>query len=105
MLVRLAREAHLGGRWRHAKPGELVVEVSKFNIDPDAIGWLVNHGRAPYAEDGSGPTREIWDLIPLSGARGSYEGGAQRWENAEFVALPDSVAELARVAFPRGGSQ
>lgn len=139
MLVRLGREAHHGGRCRHARVGNLVVEISKYEIDPDGIGWLVAHGRAPYerppelhvgdcpmtnADPGArtrcvcdhhdtpreyleggggqrgGATREVWDIEPLSGRRGN-DGGPMRWENAEFVALPESLAELAREAFAR----
>lgn len=100
MLVRLGREAHHGGRCRHARSGDLVVEISKFDIDPDAIGWLVAHGRAPYELDAppGAPTREVWDILPLSGRKGSDR--AVRWENADFVALPDAIAVLARQAFP-----
>ena len=101
VLVRLARDLHLGSsRCRHARPGDLVVEISKFDTDPDAIGWLVAHGRAPYERDAppGSPTREVWDVAPLSG-RTNDAGGPMRWENAEFVALPEAVAELARAAF------
>jgi hypothetical protein len=100
MLVRFGRELTLAGRIRHPKPGDLVVEISKYDNDPDGIGWLVAHGRAPYELDAppGSPTREVWDLRPLSG-RG--EGGVMRWENADFVALPDSIAALAREAFPK----
>lgn len=103
LLVRLARELHLGGRTRHARPGDLVIEISKFDTDPDAIGWLVAHGRAPYERDAppGAPTREVWDVAPLSGYTTDAGGPTKRWENAEFVALPEAVAELARAAFPR----
>lgn len=101
MIIRLAREAHHGGRCRvRTKPGDLVVEISKYDIDPDMIGWLVAHGRAPYERDAAAgaPTREVWDIRPLSG-RVSAEGGPVRWENADFVALPDAIAVIARAAF------
>lgn len=103
VLVRLAREYHLGSRrTRHARPGDLVIEVSKFDTDPDSIGWLVAHGQAPYERDApiGSPTREVWDVVPLSGIT-TDAGPSTRWENAEFVALPESVAELAREAFPQ----
>ncbi len=141
LIVRLAQMAHRGGLCRvNLKPGDLVVEISRFHLDPDAIGWLIAHGRAPYertpplhvgdcpmtnttAADRTGcvcehhegeprdyiegkggarytgPTREIWDIRPFSGRAGD-DGGPQRWENADFVALPDAVAELARAAVP-----
>ena len=101
VIVRLARELHLGGRCRHARPGDLVVEISKYDTDPDAIGWLVAHGRAPYEVDAppGSPTREVWDVVPLSDCTTDAGGPTKRWENADFVALPEAVAELARTAF------
>jgi hypothetical protein len=141
LVVRLAQLANRAGVCRiNLKPGDLVVEITRFDTDPDAIGWLVGHGRAPYEvtpplhvgdcpmtnarpadreccvckhhddqprdyiEGGggtryTGPTREVWDIRPLSG-RAAGDGGPMRWENADFVALPDAIAELARAAVP-----
>jgi len=95
VIVAIARETR---STKHARPGDLVVEISKWGIDPDAIGWLIAHGRAPYERDApvGSPTREVWDIVPCSDAGGP----TMRWENAEFVSLPDSIAELARDAFP-----
>ena len=84
------------------QPGDLVVEVSKFSIDPDAIGWLLGTGEAPYNDDGTGPTRIVSDIVPLSGAAGLKGRPYQRWENAEFVKVqtrlqiktPPEVLEL-----------
>lgn len=85
------------------QPGDLVVEASWMHRpDPDAIGWLVGHGIAPYGRDdpldGSVPMREVWDVIPLNpAARTQYtteDGrGYQRWENASFVKVPDHVVK------------
>jgi hypothetical protein len=103
MLIRLGREAFHGGRCRvRCRPGDLIVEISRYEIDPDGIGWLVNHGRAPYEADAppGATTREVWDMTPLSGRTGQ-NGGEVRWENADFVALPEAIADLAREAFPR----
>lgn len=83
------------------EPGDLVIEITKFRYDPDAIGWLIGHGEAPYNEDGTGPVREIWDVVPLSGAKGKTKP-YQRWENAQFAKVatqlefppPPDVAQL-----------
>jgi hypothetical protein len=86
LTVELARKLALTGRGNNnPQPGDLVVEMTKFPDDPDAIGYLVGHG------DGSVPMREVWDIRPLNPeARTQIIGGerVQRWENAEFVALP-----------------
>lgn len=76
------------------EPGDLVVEVTRLasRVDPDAIGYLVGHDDAPYSEgdptDGSVPMREVWDIRPLSG-RHRKGRGWQRWEDAEFRAVPE----------------
>lgn len=83
------------------QPGDLVVERTGFRkADPDAIGWLIGHDDAPYGEDdpldGSVPMREVWDVLPLNPAAklqtiGGYQ--CQRWENAQFVKVPDWIVE------------
>lgn len=76
--------------------------------DPDAIGWLVGHGMAPYDVDdpldGSVPMREVWDVTPLNpSAKTQYtdESGQpyQRWENARFRKVPAHV--VARLGWTR----
>lgn len=83
------------------QPGDLVVEDSWMGSpDPDAIGWLIGHGEAPYGVDdpldGSVPMREVWDVAPLNpAAKTQYvadDGRAyQRWENARFRKVPEHV--------------
>lgn len=94
LLVDRARQASLH-ETEEPQPGDLVVEVTKFSLDPDAIGWLKAHGDASYREDNTGPTREVWDIIPLRGLRNEpcKSRGFQRWENAEFrkVASTDAL--------------
>lgn len=93
LAVHAARRLSLNER--EPQPGDLVVETTLFRLDPDAIGWLVDHGEAAYAEDGTGPTREVWDIAPLSGRH--QEGRTwQRWENADFRPVP----EVVRKAMP-----
>jgi hypothetical protein len=85
------------------EPGDLVVEASSLQIrdpDPDAIGWLVGHGDAPYSEDGAGPMREVWDILPLSG-RTQKDWGYQRWENADFRRVPKPLVERAGLRPPQ----
>jgi hypothetical protein len=85
------------------EPGDLVVETSSAQVrhpDPDAIGWLVGHGDAPYSEDGTGPKREVWDILPLSG-RTQKDWGFQRWENADFRRVPKPLVERAGLQPPR----
>jgi len=81
-----------------AEPGDLVVEVTSMSLVPDSdgIGWLVAHGDAPYAEDGTGPTRDVWDIVPLRGlpVGRQRELGYQRWENARFSKAPRRVAMI-----------
>lgn len=88
------------------EPGDLVIETTwlRRQPDPDAIGWLVAHGEAPYAEDGTGPTREVWDITPLSGAVGVGSAGElyQRWENASFVKVPDRLVVRLGLVPPDG---
>lgn len=94
VALRLAIALARGGLDRSTPPvpGDLVVEVTRFDTDPDAIGWLVGHDDAPYNADdpldGSVPMREVWDIRPLNpDAKLQTIGGeqVQRWENAEFV--------------------
>lgn len=103
-LVVLARNSTPGRVDFDPKPGALVVEITKRTVDPDAIGWLVGHDDAPYHEDdpldGSVPMREVWDIRPLSG-RLQPGRDYQRWENAQFVGLPERVADLVREALAR----
>lgn len=84
------------------KPGDLVVEASSAQVrhpDPDAIGWLVGHGDASYQEDGVGPKREVWDILPLSG-RTQNDWDYQRWENADFRRVPKPLVERAGLRPP-----
>lgn len=107
VAVRAAALApHLTAQAREADidpvPGDLVVETSSLQIrnpDPDAIGWLIAHGEAPYNEDGTGPTREVWDILPLSG-RTQKDWGYQRWENADFRKVPYPLLQRAGLQAP-----
>lgn len=86
------------------EPGDLVVERASFRrrLDPDAIGWLVAHGEAAYREDGKGPTRDVWDVTPLTGNPGINGHPYQRWENAEFLKVPDYVVRHLGLTPPDG---
>ena len=98
LLIRLAREAFRRGECRaNPKVGDVVLEVTGWGTDVDSIGVLLAHGDAPLHVDGTGPVREVWDIIAFSGAHNAFTG-TLRWENAEFVALPDDLAELALAA-------
>lgn len=112
-MVVSAREAALEARLRTVRaglpelapepepePGDLVVEMSMFGLDPDAIGLLVGHGSAPWDENAApgAPEREVWDIRPLNpraktGTKGA-EKGVQRWENARFLRVPVPPAVL-----------
>lgn len=95
---------------RDPKPGDLVVETTMGRrADPDAIGWLEWHGDAPYGADdpldGSVPMREVWDIIPLNpeATLRAIDGvWVQRWENAEFQALPKWIADELGLKPPPG---
>lgn len=98
LTVELARKLALrAGRMNdNPQPGDLVVEMTKRPADPDAIGYLEYHGQAPYAPgdpaDGSAPMREVWDIFPLNPDAELQPIGdvqVQRWENAQFVVVPD----------------
>lgn len=88
------------------QPGALVVETSsglfRSRVDPDAIGWLVGHGPAPYSHDGTGPQRDVWDVTPLTGAKGAHTDLYQRWENAEFRVVPSIWVERLGLQPPEG---
>lgn len=80
--------------WDGPVPGDLVVEVTSLRRepDPDAIGILVGHDEAAYSEDGTGPKREVWDVLPLRGLSAKHrERGYLRWENAEFRKVPSEI--------------
>lgn len=110
MLVVLARDAAtraqpLDSMWPYeAKRGDLVVETSSLRgPDPDAIGWLVGEGQAPWgADDGEdAPMRHVWDIVPLNPAAVlEHDRGVQRWENATFRVVPPSFAERAGLVCP-----
>lgn len=75
-------------------PGDLVVRADGFHdSDPDAIGWLVAHGNAPYYANGDGPIRDSWDVKALSGR---VHGGMLwlRWQDATFARVPSRVHAL-----------
>lgn len=87
--------------------GDLVVAVegcprADGKLDPDAIGWLAAHGKAPLNYDGTGPLREVWDVMPLSGRHarmvrhGLFVDGkpCQRWENVTFARVPSRIHAL-----------
>jgi hypothetical protein len=65
-------------RMRNPRPGDLVLEISRFGgmmpdrFDPDSIGRLVRI------------ESDRWVIEPLH-APGTEQG----WRNAEFVAIPD----------------
>lgn len=105
-LAELARSALRipGAKLRAPEPGELAVGMSVDRTDPDAIGIVEWHGFASF-EDG-GPTvdfhdvrsnlqvmsmREVWDIRPLNPDATLNAHGVQRWENAEFLAVPSKV--------------
>ncbi len=99
-VLALSAQFHYGT----ARPGDLVFCPMSLLRDRDAIGWLVAHDEVFYFEtemfaDGlEGPqpdVREVWDIRPISGARGAW-GAPQRWENADFYPLPAEFAERAR---------
>lgn len=93
-IIALAREVPISALRAGPRPGQLVVDPSMIRRgEDDAVGWLVAHGDAPYNKDGTGELREIWDVIPLAHGR---DGKPLRWENAEFYALPDSLAALLK---------
>lgn len=119
LIVRLCREAQRAGRCHaNPQPGDAVIEVTTRDAnaeerDDDAIGILAAHGHAPYrwsevvhpclrdcgekhANGCPNATREVWDLLPLSGRRGA--NGPLRWENAEFMVLPGDLADLVAMA-------
>lgn len=98
-VIDLARVAFQRGETRTPEVGDLVFDPS-VRSDPDSIGWLVARGEAATDDDGTGETREVWDIWPLSGATGE-NGRPQRWENAEFHALPEAV--VRRVEKLQGG--
>lgn len=98
LAVVLGRRAVAGQGWPEPNPGDLVVEVTQMRVDPDAIGYLIAHDHAPYGADdpldGSVPMREVWDIRPLNpDAKLQPIAGErlQRWENAQFVALPKAA--------------
>ena len=67
---------------REPKVDDLVLEVTKFGgIDPDGIGWLRSHHG------------QRWVVEPLS-----RPGEEQGWQNAVFLAVPDSIAEKVKRA-------
>jgi hypothetical protein len=89
------------------QPGDLVVEKTGMRApDPDAIGWLVAHGEAGYQDNPhmtpGEPTREVWDVTPLSGALGLNGKPYLRWKNAEFVKVPDRVVRELGLKPPPG---
>ena len=96
-ITALAREVPRDELRIDPQLGDLVIDPLAITFNPEAIGWLVAHDEAPYNEDGSGETREVWHVVPLSGPvqTARYGDGAHRWENATFYALPDRLAELA----------
>lgn len=101
MLVAAARRAAVAESVG-PEPGDLVVEITRFDTDPDAIGWLIGHDDAPYNADdpldGSVPMREVWDIRPLNPAAKLQTIGeeqVQRWENATFLRVPPHIARHA----------
>lgn len=85
------------------KAGSLVIEVTGWPgsrrgtpIDWSSIGHLVAHGEAPLHVDGSGPTREVWDIRPIGGGR------SVRWENADFIELPTWFDALVQTMLSAG---
>ena len=97
-IAALAREVARDELRADPTPGDLVIDPLAIRFNSDAIGWLVAHDEAPYNEDGTGETREVWHVVPLSGPvpHARYGDGAHRWENATFYALPDRLTDLAR---------
>ena len=72
----------LGKRMRHPRPGDLVLEVTRWGaFDPDSIGRLVST-EPPGAA--TGDITDRWVVEPLH-APGTVFG----WQNADFIALPD----------------
>jgi hypothetical protein len=73
-------------RWRERardpKPGDLVVEVSRFRVSSDLVGVLVEHipGKDPATPFDAG-TPESWTVREL------VSGEVHTWGNARFVGL------------------
>lgn len=86
MLVAASRRSTFGN-FEPPGLGDLVVEVTNFRNDPDAIGWLV---------DRRGPVHSPTILV----IRSLHDGVERRWENAEVRAMTPALAELARKLFP-----
>lgn len=112
LVVAFAREVSGSPAWMpwpEPKPGDLVVETTGMGrpLDPQAIGWLVAHGDAPYGEDdptdGSVPMREVWDVLPLD-PNVVLPRGYQRWENATFRVVPDWFVKRAGLTCPDLGA-
>lgn len=102
LLVACARDASMETVGQTAERGDLVVEVTRMSIDIDidSIGWLVGEGQAAYREDGLGPTRHVWDILPLNPGARLNALGVQRWENASFRAIPKRMVERAGLKAP-----
>lgn len=111
----LAQQAYKRGVCRqNPVVGDLVFEptllwchgprVGRVGVDVDAIGWLHATGQAPYVAGDVGDDlainlrkemRLVWDIYALSGRRGDTGIRATlRFENCEFWALPNDIAEL-----------
>lgn len=96
-LYAAAKEAaiHRSGGPRPPCRSELAVTQS-WTADRTCISHLVEHGMAPLNADGSGPTREVWDIMPIGSDK------IVRWENADFYALPPKFVALVEAMLAAG---
>lgn len=108
LLVVLAKEAAnmprpLDRKWPYEpKRGDLVVETTALRgPDPDAIGWLIGEGLAPWGvnDPPTAPMRHVWDIRPLNPGA-VLTDGRLRWENATFRVVPPWIAEKAGIECP-----
>lgn len=84
----------LAARMRRPELGDLVVEVTAFRYDPDAVGWLRSIEWRPDRPGDYGLVAR-WVVEPVD-RPGEQEG----WRNSEFVAVPADRATLRRWRTP-----
>jgi len=69
------------------KPGDLVIETTSCgSVDPDGIGWLLRI-------EGNPPIVDRWVIEPIN-----RPGEEQGWQNADFLAVPQRIADRVRRA-------
>jgi hypothetical protein len=74
-------------RMRHPKPGDLVVEQSRRQVDDDtavkSVGILVEHRREHFGEGDEAWSEDAWYV-----QYGPEPEDVCRWVNADFAAIP-----------------